>query len=94
MEKKSEPLTLESFEEKAAKLQEVYDHNVQSLAKDFIAKMGKLYERLADEDKKVIVAKQQAKHAHDQETMIREQEKLIQIRNKGIVDRFGNSITH
>ena len=49
------PLTLEQFEEKTKRLQEVYDNNIKDLARVFLEKVSRFWARLSDADKAIIV---------------------------------------
>ena len=79
------PLTVEQFYEKTLKLNEIYQHNQQSLYQDFMKKQEALFLRMSEEDRKIVVDREKAK--------MQEAVSKIVTQTPGLVDRTGRKIT-
>lgn len=81
-EKKEEMLTIERFYKKSEELNEVYQNNMRETQRMFAEKQERLWNRLSEDDKKIVFEKERAR-------LIEAQSKIVR---PGLVDASGNKI--
>lgn len=83
-EQKDPPLTIEKFYEKTLELNEVYVNNMKNLQEGFFKKQQALYDRLSDDDKKIVIERETTK--------FQERAKSIVAQDRSLVDAQGRKI--
>ena len=79
------PLTIEQFDEKTKKLDEVYQNNQQNTFMEFMKKQEAIFNRLSEADKKFVIDRERAKVQAAASRLIGT--------NDGLVDAHGRKIT-
>ena len=83
-EQKAPPLDVDGFYEKTLALNEVYVNNMKNLQEEFFKKQQALFDRLSEDDKKVVVERETSKfHEHA---------RGIVTQDNGLVDAHGRKI--